>query len=98
MEGYKMIKIIETNLNNDSFQSRVIEVESWKYIIDQFINDEKICTKIHKDIFNSGYIGVIRPMLSCIENLKYDDKRLSCDIIYYKGRARKLIQVTCDEM
>lgn len=96
-----MIRIIETNYNEVSFQSRTIDVESWQYVIDQFTPNEGelTCPKIHKDIYR-GYSGVIRPRFSKIENLKIDDKcwRLMCDVITFNGRRRskKLIEFACE--
>ena len=88
-----MVKIIETNYNEESFQSRIIEVESWEYVIKQFTEEEIKAPKIHRDIFNSEISGAIRPKMSTIENLKYDYFRLSCDVIYNCGRIKKLIQL-----
>ena len=94
-----MIRIIETNYNEVSFQSRIIDVESWQYIIDQFTpaEGELHYPKIHKDILNR-YSGVIRPRFSKIENLKIDDyHRLMCDVITFNGRrSKKLIEVVCE--
>jgi hypothetical protein len=84
-----MIKIIETNLFKDfsSFQSRVIEVESWEYVIKQFIGENKI-PKIHTDV-NGHYSGVIRPRFSKVKNLKYDGDKLMCDVEDFTHNMRK---------
>lgn len=93
-EKLDTIKIIETNVFEDfsSFQSRVIEVESWDYIINLFTSaEENTKPDVFDDIFNSKSTGVILPRQSRIENLQYDDFRLSCDVICYT-RNKKLIQ------
>ncbi len=91
-----MIRIIETNLNDCSFQSRVIDVESWQYVIDQFIPNygELTCPRIHRDTF-TGYEGVIRPRFSKVENLNCEEYgRLMCDVIIFGNmRTKKLIQL-----
>ncbi|MGU8921452.1 hypothetical protein ACV3UV_12145 [Clostridium perfringens] len=91
-----MIQIIETNLMiNDklnNFQSRVIEVESWDYIIKQFTSEDIKNPKVHYDIYNR-YSGVIVPRAAKIENLKYNNYRLTCDILTSNGRkTKKLIE------
>lgn len=91
-----MVQIIETNLMIDekinNFQSRVIEVESWDYVIEQFISKDIVSPKIHYDI-NNRYSGVITPRMAVIENLEYDNNRLSCNVLTYdKRRIRKLIE------
>lgn len=95
-----MIRIIETNLNDCSFQSRVIDVESWQYVIDQFVPDCVGLTypKIHRDTFTKGYEGVIRPRFSKVENLNCEEYgKLMCDAITYNGmRTKKLIQFLCE--
>lgn len=89
-----MVKIIETNYDKISFQSRVIEVESWEYIIKQFTAEEIKHPKTFKDVYRNKYLGVIRPKLSKIENLKYDESRLMCDVILFnKERYKKLIEL-----
>jgi hypothetical protein len=74
-----MVKIIETNLsignNNEIFdhQSRVIEVESW----DDFVNE----IKEGKSIDRKGTLwGLTLPRQCRVENLKFDEKHLSCDV------------------
>lgn len=56
-----MIQIIETNLmlddKLDNFQSRVIEVESWDYVISQFIQNDVKHPKIHYDIHGRQGLG-----------------------------------------
>ena len=91
-----MIQIIETDLMLDkklnNFQSRVIEVESWAYVIEKFTSDDVVNPKNHYDIHNR-YSGVIVPRMAVIENLEYDDNRLSCDVLTYNGhKIRKLIE------
>lgn len=94
-----MIRIIETNYNEVSFQSRIIDVESWEHLINQFTPNEGELRhpKIHKDIYG-GYSGVIRPRFSRIENLKVDNyRRIMCDVITFNGRrSKKLIEVVCE--
>lgn len=93
-EKLNTIKIIEINVFEDfsSFQSRIIEVESWDYIINLFTSaEENTRPDVFNDIFNSKSTGVILPRQSRIENLQYDDFRLSCDVICHT-RNKKLIQ------
>ncbi|MDM0660013.1 hypothetical protein QTH47_12885 [Clostridium perfringens] len=92
-----MIQIIETNLMIDdklnNFQSRLIEVESWDYVIKQFISKDVKNLKVHCDIHNR-YVGEIVPRAVKIENLKYNDYRLTCDVIRFDGkRIKKLIEL-----
>ena len=91
-----MIQIIETNLmlneKLNNFKSRVIEVESWDYVIEQFVSKDIVCPKVHYDIHNR-YSGVIVPRMAVIENLEYDDNKLSCNVLTYNGhKIRKLIE------
>lgn len=91
-----MIKIIETNFLNrkevEFFQSRVIEVPSWKFIIDIFTEEDNCELYSCRDI-NGRYEGVIRPKLSKINNLVYDNTKLSCDIVLFNNNiVKKLIQ------
>lgn len=88
-----MINIIETNIsinNNNEFidhQSRVIEVESWGNYVDEI--------KSAKSIFRESILGNLHgksiPHFSKIENLKYNDFCLSCDVINRFGwKSKKL--------
>lgn len=91
-----MIQIIETNLmlddKLDNFQSRVIEVESWDYVISQFIQNDVKHPKIHYDI-HGRYSGVIVPRMAKITNLRYDENRLSCDVMTWNRKViRKFIE------
>lgn len=91
-----MIQIIETNLmlneELNNFQSRVIEVESWDYVISQFIQKDVKHPKIHYDI-RGRYSGVIVPRMAKITNLKYDENRLSCNVMTWNGKViKKLIE------
>jgi len=91
-----MVKIIETNfqLHNNSFQSRVVEVESWEYIINLFKQDEVNKVDNFQDVYNNYYEGVIRPKFSKIKDLKIEDDRLTCKVVIYDGReSMKLIQL-----
>jgi len=87
-----MVKIIETNLliqNGEiiDHQSRVIEVESWE----DFINEIKNSKTIIRNSCLGNSPGCIIPKQSRIENLIYDDIRLSCDIYNYEGvKTKKL--------
>lgn len=90
-----MIQIIETNLMLDeklnNFQSRVIEVESWDYVVEQFTSSDVVNPKGHYDIHNR-YSGAIVPRMAVIENLEYDDNRLSCNVLHNGRKMRKLIE------
>lgn len=90
-----MIKIIETNLilnpvTNEisDHQSRVVEISNW-YDIIQEIKDGK--TVIRSSVLGNLHGNTV-PRESKIENLVYDDKHLSCDIITFdKCKTKKLI-------
>ena len=95
-----MIRIIETNYNEVSFQSRIIDVESWQYLIDLFapIEVELTYPKVYEDIYGRCS-GVIRPRYSKVENLNIDNKchRVMCDIVTFNGmRSKKLIEMVCE--
>lgn len=90
-----MIKIIETNINDEDFQSRIIEVPSWEYVIDLFEQEDVEYPKTFTSIIGN-YYGVIRPRFSKIHNLKYTDIRLCCGVeTYDKVIITKLIQRIC---
>lgn len=89
-----MVKIIETNLSlnpncdNDiilDHQSRVIEVESWEECINEFKNSISVERK--------AYLGNMAdktiPTDSKVENLKYDEFHLSCDVYNSTGMNTK---------
>jgi len=89
-----MIKVIETNLsidNNDNIadhQSRVIEIESW----DSFIEEIKECKTVIRNSILGCMSGCTIPRESKVENLKYDDRTLSCDVYNYIGmKTKKLV-------
>lgn len=91
-----MIKVIETNYNSQSnyFQSRVIEVDSWEYIIDIFLQDEVIDWKDFDSLDEGYYYGLIRPLKSHIYDLKYDNNKLSCKVeLYNKTIIHKFIEI-----
>lgn len=85
-----MIKIIETNYNEVSFQSRVIEVESWDYVIKQFTT-EIATPKSFTDIYGN-YEGVIIPRFKVIKNLNYSDDTLMCDV-YTLSPNKKIVKL-----
>ena len=89
-----MIKVIETNLSLDNYdnimdhQSRVIQVENWE----DFINE----IKERKTVIRNSILGCLSgcsiPRESKVENLKYDDIHLSCDVYNYIGmKTKKLV-------
>ena len=86
-----MTKIIETNLSLDNdnnivdHQSRVIKIENWEDYINE-IKESK--TVIRNSILGCMY-GCSIPRESEIENLKYDDNHLSCDVYNWFGRKTK---------
>lgn len=89
-----MIRIIETNLildDNDKIidhQSRVIEVNSWE----KFVNEIKNQETVDRISIFGDLRGVTIPKKAKIENLKYDDKTISCDVTTYMGnKIKKLI-------
>lgn len=81
-----MVKIIETNLilddNNliQDHQSRVIEVVSWGEYINMFENYNGEPVGDYKCI-HGNLIGYSLPKMAEIFNLKYDDKKLNCDLL-----------------
>ncbi|MFL1672612.1 hypothetical protein [Paenibacillus dendritiformis] len=87
-----MTKVIETNLSIKDgeivdHQSRVVEVESWDSLIQEI--------KEGKSISRSSIIGNLhgKTLLdnSIIENLKYDENTISCDVYNRFGhKTRKL--------
>lgn len=88
-----MIKIIETNLHEDGFfQSRVIEVESWDYVINLFTNDTMKGIKCYKSILGN-YIGEIRPRRILVTKLVYNYDRLYCEFRIFNNKLiKKFIQ------
>jgi hypothetical protein len=83
-----MVKVIETNLSFwdkdeiSDYQSRIIEVESWE----DFVNE----IKEGKSVDRKGTLwGLTLPRICKIENFKYDEKHLSCDVITSDDFKRK---------
>lgn len=95
-----MVKIIETNLSihdkTDEImdhQSRIVEAESWEQYVDYYFNymngfdnfKFKCLTKMQ---------GETLPREAQIENFKYDDFHLSCDVVKhidYHGQPHTII-------
>lgn len=100
-----MAKIIETNLifddNNNlrDFQSRMIEVDSWEYVIDLFESDDSDDKIFYAD-YSYNMMGVLRPKGSKIENMKYTERKLMCDVIrsssFGVSKTKKIIDL-CKE-
>lgn len=103
-----MIKVIETHVmitddnkikrmkydneyNPNIFQSRVIEVESWDKVIEIFTSERYDECEQFTDIFGR-YEGSLRQRESKIENLNYDNGRLTCIVNTHKCRVQKLIE------
>ncbi|WP_195618774.1 hypothetical protein [Clostridium paraputrificum] len=91
-----MIKVVESNTINNkgikSIQTRIIKVPSWKFIIDIFTEEDNYELYSCRDI-NGRYEGVIRPKLSKISSLVYDNTKLSCNIILFnKNIVKKTIE------
>jgi hypothetical protein len=92
-----MVKIIETNVSQDldkniqDFQSRIIVHEGWS----QYIEEIKNCdSKWHRGTM----VGNTLPRCSKVENLKYDDFHLSCDVYnYINVKSKKLAFLISDE-
>jgi len=84
-----MIKVIETNISIDDngiqrdHQSRVVEFEEWEDVIDEFRSGVSVD---REDVLGSLH-GRTIPLNAVIENLKYDDFHLSCNIIKDNGRG-----------
>lgn len=89
-----MIKVIETNIYEEDValpQSRVIEVESWDYIIEQFKSDTGIY-KTHRDIYGK-YYGAIRPKCIMVTKIAYNDEKLYCEFMAFGNKVvKKFIQ------
>lgn len=79
-----MVKIIETNMNEEDFQSGVIEYTSWEDYVDIFKNYNVNKRYIAHGILGSMH-GIVVHKNSKISNLKYDDFHLSCDIKHIDG-------------
>lgn len=80
-----MVYVIETNLSmkNDvimDFQSRVIEVPSWEEYCAMYENYSGQACNIGKSI--TQLCGNNINSHRIIENLKYDDFHLSCDMVW----------------
>lgn len=87
-----MIKVVESNTINNkgikSIQTRIIEVPSWKFIIDVFTEEDNHELYSFIDV-DGRYEGVIRPKLSKINNLVYDNTKLTCDVILFNNHVVK---------
>ncbi|MEI2465116.1 hypothetical protein [Niallia taxi] len=90
-----MVKIIETNLSIMDWdgeviadhQSRVIEVSSWQ----DFIVEIKEAKTVERPSVIGSMHGNSVPRECRVDNLQYDEKHLSCDIIYGNGvKSKKL--------
>jgi hypothetical protein len=91
------IKVIETNISlnpnseNDimlDHQSRIIEVESW----DNFVKEIKDAQTVIRKAYIGSMEGNSIPRDAEIQNLKYDDFHLSCDVINWLGhKSKKLV-------
>lgn len=80
-----MVYIIETNLSmkNDvimDFQSRIVEVPSWEEYCEMYENYDGQACNIGKSI--TQLCGNNINSHRIIENLKYDDFHLSCDMVW----------------
>jgi len=89
-----MIKVIETNLSIDGentikdHQSRVIEVNSWE----EYIQELKDAKAVHRNSIIGSLHGNTIQSDSKVENLKYDDFHLDCEVINRFGiMSRKLV-------
>lgn len=83
-----MVYVIETNLSmkNDiimDFQSRIIEVPSWQEYCAIYENYNGQACNIGRSLTQlvGNNINVINAN-RIIENLKYDDSHLSCDMVW----------------
>lgn len=74
-----MVKIIDTNMNQEDFQSRVIKYSTWEDFVNVFKNYKYNRKSIAPDYFNNNQ-GIIIHFNSTITNLKYDNFHLSCNI------------------
>jgi uncharacterized protein (DUF4213/DUF364 family) len=93
MGGNQMVKVIETNLiigtDNEmkDFQSRVIEVDNWS----DFVKEIQECNTVNRFAVLGNLCGVTMLRSSKVENLIYDDSKLSCDVLNYADiKTRKL--------
>lgn len=82
------VKVIETNLSIGELgeikdhQSRIIEVDSW----DEYSEEIKQAKTVDR---NGTMFGVSIPKQAKIENLKVDNKHLSCDVYLYNNTLIK---------
>lgn len=77
-----MVEIIETKLLMKGtvvtdHQSRVIKVKSWEDYIEEFITNKSV----DRISILGNLCGLTIPINAIIENLVFDEKHLSCDII-----------------
>lgn len=87
-----MIQVIETNLSIDTYndikdhQSRVIEITDW----DDYVSEIKEAKTVIRSSIIGSMHGTTIPYEAYVENLTYDEKHLSCDIINRFGvRSKK---------
>lgn len=95
-----MVKIIETNLSihNETYQimdhqSRIIEAESWDKYIDYYFNYMNGFDDFKFKCLTNMF-GNTLPREAKIENFKFDDYHLSCDVIKhidYWGQPHTII-------
>lgn len=88
------VYIIETNydIDGNNFQSRIISCPSWEQYI-SFYKDYN--GKATENIYGS-LVGYVLPYHAKIENFKYDDRTLSCDIILVNNRMKKRFATKID--
>lgn len=81
--------VIESNISiNDKdefvdFQSRIIEVDSWQWLVD------KIKSGYYFTPNKATMIGNCLPRNAKVENIEYDDFHLSCDVYNYANMKTK---------
>jgi hypothetical protein len=88
-----MVKVIETHITLDdkgkynSFQSRVIEVESWE----SYVNEIKSVESVTRTAIIGHLTGVSLPRNTVVEELKYDKNSLSC--YFYDALRNKILKL-----
>ena len=90
-----MVKIIETNISMKDkeimdHQSRVIEAESWDEYTNYYVSRLIGCVN-HNVEFKclTNLVGGTLPRFAEINNLKYDNHHLSCDVFNSEGIQTK---------
>lgn len=90
------VYIIETNydIDGNDFQSRIISCSSWEQYI-SFYKDYN--GKATENIYGS-LVGYVLPYHAKIENFKYDEYTLSCDLRLFNNCIKKRFATKIDNL